>query len=210
MESRNQTLCSCELAIVAGKRSLFAAFVFHVRAQAEQQHVMLALTWSAPVGRDPSCPDLTVKDQQNMRVSPFLSSPRESFPGGFWAGGCPPSSFISLLQPNKVLHQFITTIWHNTLMLFHVVNELSLARGSLTWRYLLAGLVVYLSDSRLLPSVRGASYPPSHMILQLAAQCLSTEDKGSSHSLLIPYFCQFHFHQMQLLFFNEATTNELI
>lgn len=86
-------------------------------------------------------------------------------------------------------------------MLFYVGTKLSaaLARGSLTWRYLLAGLMVYLSDSRLPPSVRETSYPQSHMILQLAAQRLITEDKGSSHAadtLLLSS----HLHQTHLLF----------
>lgn len=70
---------------------------------------------------------------------------------------------------------------------------------------LLAGLMVYLSDSRLLPSVRETSYPQSHMILQLAAQCLITEDKGSLDSV-DTLLLSSHLHQTHLLFFNEATT----
>ena len=103
---------------------------------------------------------------------------------------------IALPPPSKVIHQFITKIWDYT-VLFYVVTKLlvKLAWGPLTWWYLHAGLMVYLSDCRLLPSVRGTSYPQSHMILQLATQSLITEDKGSSQSLPMHYFCHFTYHQ---------------
>lgn len=67
---------------------------------------------------------------------------------------------IALPPPSKVIHQFITKIWDYT-VLFYVVTKLlvKLAWGPLTWWYLHAGLMVYLSDCRLLPSVRGTSYP---------------------------------------------------
>lgn len=57
-----------------------------------------------------------------------------------------------------------------------------LAISFVLWRCPHAGLMVYLSDAGLLPSVTETLSPQSRMILQLSAQRLVTEDKSSSPS----------------------------
>ncbi len=202
----NLPTCSNDITSPEAKRSPLAVSVFHVRAsratacqtaisvkQSNQQRSLLSRSdgWR-----------LTAK----IYIFCFLLSSWQSF--------FPHMDFAVVAALHHLLFLFLSqTQWCTSslrisdIMHFYVVTKLSvmLARGSLTWRCLLAGLMVYLSDTRLLPSVRGTSHPQSHMILQLAAQCLITEDNGSSDSLLIHYFC--HLTSIKhIFFFNEATT----